>query len=249
MKCWSILELSQTDDKKTIKRAYAKKLKLIDSQADPEAFQRLREAYEQAVYYVENQAELQLDGTQTDYEVESKSEISFSHAEIEQNIKEGPGQQDDVFDPYPSAQDIMGKVADLYEDTEARNKPEAWRAIFEDQVLLDIEVLSILRYWIFEFVAERLGATDWGEAAPKTINRETVRYLNQVFTWDQEQLSLSECYPHHLVSAVMYEIDGNKGMLELNRNVEKEKRPIWMMVVGWVVVLSCLAKLFAAISK
>ena len=221
MKCWSILELSQTDDKKSVKRAYAKKLKLIDSQANPEAFQQLREAYEQAVYYVESQAEIQFDGAQADYEVET--DISFTPSEIQEQIEEDSNQQNDIFDPYPAAKGIMNQVECLYENLDYRNKLEAWRIIFEDQSLLDIEVLSILRYWVFEFVAERLGATDWGEAAPKTINREIVRYLNQVFTWDQEQLSLAEFYPHHLLSAVMYEIDGNKGMLELNKNVKIEK--------------------------
>jgi hypothetical protein len=247
MKCWSILELSQTDDKKAVKRAYAKKLKLIDSQTNPDDFQQLREAYEQAVYYVENQAEIQLDGAHAGYEVET--EFSFTRPETQEIIEEDSNQQNDIFDPYPVAKEIMNQVGDLYEDLDSRNKLEAWRTIFEDQSLLDIEVLSILRYWVFEFVAERLGATDWGEAAPKTINREIVRYLNQLFNWDQEQLSLAEFYPHHLLSAVMYEIDGNQGMLKLRSKVEQEKQPIWMKIVGCIVVLSCLNLLFQTITR
>jgi hypothetical protein len=249
MKCWSLLELSQTDDKKEVKRAYAKKLKLIDSQTNPEAFQQLREAYEQAVYFVESQAALQLERTQTDYEASSNYEESFSSAEIKQQNEVDLDQQDDVFDPYPMAQDIMNQVADLYEDLGSRNKLEAWRVIFEDQALLDVEVLSVLRYWVFEFVAERLGATDWGEATPKTINREIVRYLNQVFTWEQEQLSLAEFYPHHLLNAVMYEIDGNQGILKLRSEVEMVKQPMWMKVVGCFVVLSFLNFLFQLITR
>lgn len=50
MNAWHILELAPTSNLREIKRAYAKKLKLIDQENNPEAFLQLREAFEHAQY-------------------------------------------------------------------------------------------------------------------------------------------------------------------------------------------------------
>ena len=50
---WNILALDgQPEDTKSVKRAYAKRLKAIDPATDPEAFQNLRQAYETALNWV-----------------------------------------------------------------------------------------------------------------------------------------------------------------------------------------------------
>lgn len=48
MNAWQVLGISPTTDQRTIKRAYAKQLKLIDQEQDPDAFLQLREAFEHA---------------------------------------------------------------------------------------------------------------------------------------------------------------------------------------------------------
>jgi curved DNA-binding protein CbpA len=40
--CWEILELAPTEDERSIKRAYAKKLKAVHPEDDPEGFKPLR---------------------------------------------------------------------------------------------------------------------------------------------------------------------------------------------------------------
>lgn len=46
---WGVLELDRNADERSIKRQYAKLLKVNRPDDDPEAFQRLREAYEYAL--------------------------------------------------------------------------------------------------------------------------------------------------------------------------------------------------------
>lgn len=49
MDCFEILGISPTKDTKEIKRAYSKKLQIHNPESDPEGFQKIREAYEEAI--------------------------------------------------------------------------------------------------------------------------------------------------------------------------------------------------------
>lgn len=48
--CWEILEIEPTEDERSIKRAYAKKLKIVHPEDDPDGFKHLRAAYERALH-------------------------------------------------------------------------------------------------------------------------------------------------------------------------------------------------------
>ncbi len=52
MNSWTILGIDTTQDKKTIKRAYAKALKKCNPEDNPEGFMQLRSAYENALSYI-----------------------------------------------------------------------------------------------------------------------------------------------------------------------------------------------------
>lgn len=49
MDCFEVLGISPTKDAKEIKRAYSKMLQIYNPESDPEGFQKIREAYEEAV--------------------------------------------------------------------------------------------------------------------------------------------------------------------------------------------------------
>lgn len=58
MSCWEVLGLPADADKRSIKRQYANLLKQHRPDEDPEGFQRLREAYEQALAWADWQQEV-----------------------------------------------------------------------------------------------------------------------------------------------------------------------------------------------
>ena len=59
MSCWHILNIAPTNDERAIKRAYAKLLKTTRPDDDAEGYQRLREAFDEALAiapYIESEA-------------------------------------------------------------------------------------------------------------------------------------------------------------------------------------------------
>lgn len=59
MSCWELLGIEATSDRKTIKRAYAKKLKQLDIEKEPATFQQLKEALDTALVLSADQADSQ----------------------------------------------------------------------------------------------------------------------------------------------------------------------------------------------
>ena len=51
---WNILEIAPTNDKKIIKKAYARLIKQHKPETSPEAYQKIREAYDKALNYIKN---------------------------------------------------------------------------------------------------------------------------------------------------------------------------------------------------
>lgn len=74
MSIWSTLGIEPTKDKRKIKRAYAKMAARYHPEEQPEKFQEVYDAYEQAVSYAEGYA-----GTEFHYEEESEPEVSLEN--------------------------------------------------------------------------------------------------------------------------------------------------------------------------
>jgi len=72
---WQVLEIKRTNDKKVVKRAYAKLLKLHKPEIDPEGYQLLRDAYDKAIDYCKNRHENSVNNIRNDV-ITSKTSIS-----------------------------------------------------------------------------------------------------------------------------------------------------------------------------
>lgn len=66
---WQVLDITRTSDKKAVKRAYAKLLKLHKPEIDPEGYQLLRDAYDKAIDYCEIRNENPVNNIRNDIDV------------------------------------------------------------------------------------------------------------------------------------------------------------------------------------
>lgn len=86
---WHTLDIEQTSDSKSIKRAYAKKLKLVRPDEKPEEFQQLHIAYKQALQYAAweieqatNASEAAENNTGPESEITQQHEITDSNEDF-----------------------------------------------------------------------------------------------------------------------------------------------------------------------
>ena len=73
MDCWTVLQLPEETDERTIKRTYARLLKSCRPDDDAEGFQRLREAYEEALAYARWRADWEEDDTRVEEPVAAQA--------------------------------------------------------------------------------------------------------------------------------------------------------------------------------
>ena len=99
MTAWQRLGLEPTDNQREIKKAYAKQLKLIDQDQQPDDFIALRAAFEQAQYEAERMSYEYDDSDDYFFENEKRMKItkaSFKNGSfiIERVIPEGKNEMD-----------------------------------------------------------------------------------------------------------------------------------------------------------
>ena len=99
MDCWHILQIAPTSDERAIKRAYAKLLKTTRPDDDAEGYQRLREAFDEALAiapYIESEAapEWSFPASERLPENEQSEFRQNERSEFRQNERSGFGQAD-----------------------------------------------------------------------------------------------------------------------------------------------------------
>ncbi|MBO6548078.1 MAG: hypothetical protein JJ964_00495 [Rhizobiales bacterium] len=78
---WERLGIEKTDDERAIKRAYAKQLKTIRPDEDPQHFQTLREARDEAIYLAKYDFDYEYDWEEEDDDPDAPRSEATSHEE------------------------------------------------------------------------------------------------------------------------------------------------------------------------
>lgn len=137
---WEILGIAPTSSSSEAKKAYAKQLKVYHPESNPEEFQQLREAYGEALAYIKR---------------ESVNEDAVLGGHWEE-VWEAE-QEDDTHDrseKYKLFEALIGQVKSLYEDSDARNDIQRWKALMKAETLWNLEDRELFSYWLKEFLLE-----------------------------------------------------------------------------------------------
>ena len=117
MNPWTLLGLNDDADERTVKRQYAKLLKVTRPDEDPEAFQRLREAYERALDWSRNRAD-------EDDEFDSPAVTTGQASALSVETVTSAHTTADLVQPAPDAEAMARQAARvLVEETTAENLP------------------------------------------------------------------------------------------------------------------------------
>ena len=132
MNPWTLLGLEDDADERTIKRRYAKLLKVTRPDDDPEAFQHLREAYERALDWARNRFDEDDDGDTPTATVERFGEIVIEPLSAEKAPLPAQTLIVERVTPAPDAQAMARQAArQLVERTTAHNVHQQHQSALE----------------------------------------------------------------------------------------------------------------------
>ncbi|ASJ56477.1 hypothetical protein BP422_24685 [Brevibacillus formosus] len=158
MNIWRILDIDPTEDISTIKKAYAKKLKLHHPEDDPEGYQQLREAYDQAIKMAKQgqrkpRMEPILVDPSTSEEEEVDEEVPTLTVQRVLSI-DAVHEQLDRDDQVDSIDAFIEQVQALYDDFPSRINPENWTRLLHSDLVWDIQQSRLIRERLFDFLEE-----------------------------------------------------------------------------------------------
>ncbi|WP_239617739.1 J domain-containing protein [Cohnella mopanensis] len=189
MQFWKILGIEPTDDVSAIKRAYAVKLKIHHPEEDPEGYQRLREAYDQAVKQAKQKAKkaINRDITETEddgREVSAALEQELDEHEHENEHEDEPEDEhededdadpDHPYHPYrllsfqesnnPFVPDhpferFIEQIEALYENFSLRVDTNKWMELLDSDAVWNVELNRTTSRILLDFMEEHYFVPD-----------------------------------------------------------------------------------------
>ncbi|HPO97741.1 MAG TPA: tetratricopeptide repeat protein [Bacillota bacterium] len=201
MNCWEILGIEPTVEIKTIKKAYALKLRIHHPEEDPEGFNRLRIAYEAAlneakVLKVVPAPVLNTTADQTD----TKKQLSQSVVDIPSL---DPSSTDQQKISLTTSKDelvaqFMEQVTKIYNNFSLRINERAWSELLESDSYWRIDLRLEIQYRLLHFLMTnfRLPHKIW-------------QLFDEHFSWKEQHLSLCKTFPEEFIIFVISKIENH----------------------------------------
>lgn len=193
MSIWNMLDIEPTDDTSVIKKAYAKLLKIHHPEEDPEGYQRLREAFDQAIKsakQMKGKPFVQLEET-AEYDgnpiispwVDSNAEVATT-----------------VIAEHPVYL-FIERIETLYDDFFARIELKNWEEILSSDVIWDVQYAAALQDQLIEFFL-------YHYHFPHSI----WELIDNIFHFSEQQKELKDAYGEETVQFLLEKTSGEKEM-------------------------------------
>lgn len=193
MSIWSTLEIEPTDDISVIKKAYAKRLKIHHPEEDPEGYQRLREAFDQAMKSAKQMKDKPFAQLEETDEYDRDPIISpwvDSNAEVATTvIAEHPVYL------------FMERIETLYDDFFARIELKNWEEILSSDVIWDVQYAAALQDQLIEFFL-------YHYHFPHSI----WELIDNVFRFGEQKEDLKDEYGEETIQFLLERMSGEKEM-------------------------------------
>ncbi|MDQ0650230.1 J domain-containing protein [Pseudomonas cedrina] len=164
MECWTLLQLPDDADERTIKRSYARLLKNCRPDDDAAGFQRLREAYEEALAYARWRADAQEEQTVAATPIAEPAYANLNDLAELMDVS--------VLQPAPAEAPKADPAQALLSGLNANNFIERW-ALAIQQDCTDAFQSGLLRH-CFDHPGERVAIARWA-----------VNHLEWLTPWQQ----------------------------------------------------------------
>lgn len=188
---WSVLEIEPTENKRDVKRAYARKLKQTRPDEDSAAFQELHEAYKFACYLAENGLALQND----DEDEEGHGEVDDASAAFTSGQDED-AQNPDANLPPPNFQYLLDHMDALLGAGQDHYFVENWKVFERDEHLLSDAFRISLGDAVFARVIVHWKACEEQRNEPAMLRPAVLHYLDSIFGWSNRYYDLLYAYDY-----------------------------------------------------
>jgi hypothetical protein len=221
---WDVLGLEPTDDRKAIKKAYARLLKKNRPLDDPAAFQELHQAYQVAL---------------------SWSQVPVPHHQLvvsqtvgsEPMLLEPPAELDERSEIHQQIkQQLQTGILELAEPSQQRQRlqPQSWAFLNQFHDVADFATRDDIAHQLFELVA-KLNHRHMVQTGQWLFNGQAMYFLNEVFGWDRDWTVLEAKFPAYYLTYTLHILDQG-----FDRSAQRPAGPVVRVLALLVDVLLSL---------
>jgi len=217
MDFWAVLGIKSTTDSSAIRKAYAAKLKIFHPEDDPEGFQQLRLAYENAINLAKRNQKFAKTVNAQQSSLSSQLEPSYCNQKSIDIIPRvlATANMDARCTTDELVSDFICKVRNLYNDPNLIKDVAQWKILLEDEKYWNIEVKQRLNLQLLHFLfdpevfSQKL--SPYQKTSPYRVHDYSLPYevwelLDTFFFWTEQERELYNIFPKEFLDFVWEKI-------------------------------------------